>query len=284
MTRPSRLPGALVLAALFIAAPASALDLYGVDLKLGVRGGPNLSFLPKPDDYGDYGEATPYEFAFGAGWDAGLALGVRAFDIASLEFGWLRTHERAEANAFEVEGVRDCGGGRVRCARQTMAYEMSFDAHHLPLLLRLEVPTGVARPFITAGVDFVVKRSNRTFNVVEVDRFPENLDPATQAELIQAWEESAEYQYARNAVLNEAASESYLGLIAGIGLNMAVKPVEIPVEFRFQLYPASGTTLEDRGTFPPRGQTAYDPRLTVAYNDIWRMQIFVLFGLDYVIF
>ncbi|MCB9520356.1 MAG: hypothetical protein H6698_00975 [Myxococcales bacterium] len=272
-----------IVALVAIARPAHALDVYGVDLRLGVRGGPNIAMLPKPDDYSDYGDATPYEFAYGTGWNAGVNLAVRAFDIASLELGWMRAHEHVASNAFELDGVLDCSSGRVRCPKQTLGYEMGFDANHFPIAIRLEVPTGVARPFITAGLDFVTGRTNREFNVVATDPFPENLDPETQGELIDRYAASAEYNYARNAVLNEDAPTSYTGIIAGIGLNMALDKIEVPVEFRLNLYPASGQHLNQRGVFPPRGLTAYDPRITVEYNDVWRMQIFVLFGLDYLI-
>ncbi len=265
-----------------VSSPAAALDIYGVDLKIGVRGGPNIAFLPRPTDSSDDDRVNPQGLFYGLGWDVGGALQFRAFDIIGLEIGWLYTSEQAEA-IIELEGVSDCSGG-PRCAVQETGARLDFNAHHLPIALHLAAPLGTASPFVTAGIDFVLQRNNRSFSTHAIDPYPEDLDPIADAALIESWHNSVEANYLGNATLNDDAPERIAGIIAGVGLNIRVDKIEIPVEFRANIYPVTGSTLNERGVFAPSGMDTYDERITVQYNDTWNYQLFILVGLDYVIF
>lgn len=278
-----RLTTAIVAMVVALAAnQAFALDLYGVDLKLGVRGGPNVAFLPRPVDSGEDDAINPQALFYGVGWNVGTAIQVRAFDIVGLELGWFYASEQAEAR-IELEGVSDCSNG-PRCSVQEAGARLDYNAHHLPLVLQIAAPLGTARPFVTTGIDFVIARNNRSFSTFERDPYPENLDPATQGDLIERWDNSVEAAYLRNATLNRDHPERIAGIIAGVGLNIAVDKIEIPVEFRLNIYPVTGSNLSERGVFAPAGTETYDDRVTVQYNDTWNYQLFIMVGLDYVIF
>lgn len=268
---------------LLIPQQASALDLYGVDLKIGARGGPNISLLPRPTDSNDDDAINPQGLFYGVGWNVGANLQIQAFDIVGLDIGFMYTSEQAEAT-IELEGVSDCSGGGARCRVQETGARLDFNAYHMPIALQLQAPLGTASPFVTIGVDFVLSRKNRSFSTHAIDPYPEDLDPVEDADLIERWDRSVEAAYLRNATLNENAPERIAGIIAGVGLNISVDSIEIPVEFRANIYPVTGDTLSERGVFAPAGLDTYDERITVQYNDTWNYQIFILVGLDYVIF
>lgn len=272
----------LGIAVLTLSADARALDIYGVDLKVGVRGGPNVSFLPRPVDVGEDDELNPQGLFYGVGWNVGLSLTARAFDIVGLEVGWLRGYETAEAT-IELEGVSDCSSG-PRCSVQEVGAQLDFTSHHIPIVLHLSLPLGKARPFVTTGLDLVVARNDRNFSRFTIDPLPDSLDPEEDADLLADWDSSPEAQYYLGADLNEDHDEQILGIIVGAGLNIDVDKFEIPVEFRLNIYPSTGDQLAERGVFPPVGTTTYDPEFQVRYNDTWNYQLMILFGFDYVIF
>jgi len=272
----------LALAVLATATPSLALDFYGVDLKLGLRGGTNVGFLPAPVDVGDDDNINPQALFYGVGWNLGAAVQVRAFDVVGLELGYLRGHDSARA-AIELEGVSDCTRG-PRCRVQKVGARFSHSSHHLPLVLHFALPFGTARPFITTGVDFVLGRGNRTFETFEIDPFPESLDPATQADLMTRWGNSVEAQYLRGASLNEDHPERIGAIIAGLGLNISASDFEVPIEFRLNIYPKTGDELYERGVFAPDGVDTYQDSVALRYNDTFNYQLFVLVGFDYVIF
>lgn len=273
--------GLVVLVA--VAADANALDVHGVDLKLGLRGGPNMVFLPTPVDVDEDDFVNPQGLFWGAGWNLGLALQVRAVDIVGLELGWMRAVEHGEAT-IELEEISDCStGDGTRCEIQEVGAAIDFTAHHIPIALHLTLPKGTARPFATVGVDLVVRRNHREFSRHAIDPLPDDLDPETDADLLSQWDESTEGRYYLNATLRDEHPEFVAGILVGAGLNIVVEQIEIPVEFRLNIYPVTGDELDERGDFPPEGSTAYDPSFTVRYNDTWNYQLFVLFGLDYVI-
>ncbi len=273
----------LAILTLLVALPASAsaLDLYGVDLRVGIRGGPNVPIATEPSDIDAY-PATPYGNFIGFGWNIGWALNVRAFDIAAFVFGVMYSNEKADA-IFQLDDVTDCSRG-PRCHKQEMAGELSWSAIHLPMVVQVSLPVGVARPFLSFGIDIVLDRSNPRYEPVARDRLPESLDPVEDGELLSQWGQSAVANYALNADVNPDTPNTYAGIIAGVGLDIALDQIEIPVEFRLHIYPSAGQSVPERGNFPSRGSNTYDPSFTAQYNDMWQMQLFVLFGLDYVIF
>lgn len=286
MTRHLRV--AVVAATLFVALPAHALDLYGIDLKVGVRGGANISLMAEPAGADAY-RNVPYADYFGVGWNAGVALNFRIFNIGAIEVGWMRSHESA-SGSIELEDVVDCRFNPLNCPRQEIEQEFSFDADHIPIVAQVSLPFGVARPFLSIGADLVIGRNNRELSVTSDDPLPNELDAndPDNADLLEDWATSARAQAALASSLNPDASETYVGLIAGLGVNIVLERVELPVEFRMHLYPESGATLDDRGVFPPActdEECVYvegtpPPR----YNDIWTAQFLVLFGVDYRIF
>lgn len=277
-------PAALV-GTLLLPGAAHALDLFGVDLKIGVRGGPNLSLLNKPAGAEAYG-AVAYPTLYGIGWNVGGALNVRAFRMVALEVGYSFSREQV-ASSYELDDVLDCSAGDGRCDKQRIGIEMSHDATHIPIVAQLVLPLGPARPFVSVGLDLVLGHSNRALSAVEEDPWPENIDGDTDAErdLIDDWATSPAARNVRSATLNDAP-DPYLGILAGVGVDIVPGVVEIPVEFRLALYPSAGGTMSERGAFPGPcvEETCAIAESPLRYNDTWTTQFLVLFGLDYVIF
>jgi hypothetical protein len=267
---------------------AKAAEVFGVDLGVGLRGGPNLSLMNKPAGASVYGD-TPYETYHGGGWNVGAALNLRLFDLVAFEAGYLYASESV-SGTIELQDVRDCRWAPSPCLRQEYDQRFSRRVHHVPLVLQASLPTGIARPFVSLGVDVVFKPSNRTYEVTGRSRLPDELDPNDEgdAALLDLWARSARGQAGLNATVSNNTDDVYAGLVAGIGVDIVLERIEIPVEFRLHLYPASGATIDERGDFAGPCTTedcAYDPaRPAPAYNDIWTTQFFVLFGLDYRIF
>ena len=269
--------------ALSLPSSASGLDIYGVDLKLGLRAEVGANWLPSPTDLGSRDTVRPYDTFVGMGGGFGLALQVRALDIIGLELGWLRTFDTASA-IITVEGINSvrCEPGQS-CPSAEVEARLSHQADHIPLLIQLSLPSGLARPFANVGLDFVVKRHARELELVERDTWPENLDPVEDADLIGAWEQSSEARYLFDGGINRDRRGAYAGIVGGLGVNIAIKNIEIPIELRTTWYPIIGDGIHERGVFAPE-DSEYDPRFATRYNDYWFMQGMVLIGFDYVIF
>jgi hypothetical protein len=277
---------AFLLAALPTA--ANALDLYGVDLKIGVRGGPNVSLLNKPGG-AEAWNSVAYPTMYGIGWNVGGAINFRALRFLGLEVGYTFSREHVAAS-YELDDVLDCSAGDGRCDKQRIGLEMAADTTHIPVVLQFILPLGPARPFVSVGLDLVTARRNQSFTAVEEDPWPEHItgDSEYDLDLIDDWENSPAAVNVRNATINPDTENTHLGILAGFGVDIVPGVVELPVEFRLGLYPAAGGTLPERGVFPgpcAEGECdAADPTNPVLYNDVWTTQFLVLFGLDYVIF
>ena len=287
--RTTAIPAALAAVTLLLAASsASAAEVYGLDLRVGLRGGPNLSLMNKPADARLYGD-TPYETSHGSGWNLGAAINLRLFDIAAFEAGYMYASESV-SGTIELKNVRDCRYAPSPCQRQEVDQTFSRRVHHVPLVLQASLPTGVARPFVSVGVDLVFNPTDRTYEVSGRSPLPDELDPNDEddAALLDQWAVDGLAQATLAGTLSDDTSAFYAGLIAGIGVDIALDRIEIPIEFRFHLYPSSGGTINERGSFAGPCTTedcVYDPaRPSPEYNDIWTTQFFILFGLDYRIF
>lgn len=306
--RPHRYISALAFACTLVAATtASALEIPIVDLKIGIRGGANFSLLNNPADSGELyqytyqnpsgedetGSYIPYTTYVGVGWNAGAALNLRFFKIVGLEVGYQYAHEAARGT-IGLPDVQDCRFSD-QCRDQEVEQEFSHTAHHIPVVVQASLPIGPARPFISLGIDLVLSRTDREYTVNGQSPLPTELDPANADDqaVLDAWNRSPLAQNVLRAGLNPDTRDFYGGFIAGIGVNLVTKRIEIPIEFRFTLYPATGASTSQRGEFgdvctePQRlAGTCGDPlsQPAPAYNDVWTTQFFVLFGLDYLIF
>jgi hypothetical protein len=288
---------------------AMALDLPFADLKIGLRGGANYSILNNPPGTGDlyeYNSPTqadpdrvldyiPYTNYYGAGWNAGAALNVRFIDIIGLEVGYQYARESVRGT-IEVADVQDCRFAPANpCYRQEVEQRISHTAHHVPIVLQASLPLGVARPFISLGLDIVVSRTDRSYEVNARSPLPEERRAGDEIDqgIADQWDVSPRGQNVMRAGLNPDTRDFYGGFIAGVGVNLALKKIEIPIEFRAILYPATGGSITQRGEF---GDVCISEQREAglcgnpldqpapAYNDVWTAQVFVLFGLDFLIF
>lgn len=280
---------AVAAAALLAAAPASALDIGGLDLRIGARGGAGMIMMNEPDDASLYG-STAYPGFRGVAWQFGAALNFRLFGFLGVEAGWLRSLDTV-SGSVELKDVRRCidAAGNGPCQRQELDLVFERTSDHIPLTLQLALPTGVARPFLNVGLDLVVNQSRREFGAQARDPFPEDLDPADpiEATMIEQWEASRIAQNALQSRIYAEGNEAYTGIIAGLGVEIRVKSVAIPIEFRANIYPSAGATMPQRGEFGvpcAAEQCVVNAETAPQYNDRWPMQFMILFGVDYRIF
>lgn len=291
------------------AGQASAFDLPFADLKIGLRGGANYALLNNPSNAGalyEYNaftegnparvlDAIPYTNYYGAGWNAGAALNVQFIDIIGIEVGYQYARESVRGT-IEVADVQDCRFAPGNpCYRQELEQRISHSAHHIPIVVQASLPLGVARPFISVGANLVVARTDRSYEVNARSPLPEERRAGDEIDqgIADQWDVSPRGQNLLRAGLNPDSPDFYGGFIAGLGVNLALKRVEIPIEFRAVLYPATGASITQRGEFGDVCASAQrqagecsNPldRPAPAYNDVWTTQVFVLFGLDFLIF
>lgn len=264
-------------------APAHALDIPTFDLKIGIRGGASVPLLLDPADSGLYPN-VPYTTYYGVGYNFGLNLHFRMFDILSIESGWYRSYDNL-SGTIELNDVREASSdGRLR--KQEFLQRFRTASDHIPVVLQVAIPISVARPFASVGLDFTVNRLQRRYNVERTtDPVPGIDEDGLTAELAAEWAESERGQNALTAALAPDPGLT-VGIIAGLGVNIALDKVELPIELRAVLTPSAGGALNDRGEFPSasqvvsRGTTDTGTR----YNDVWTTQFFILVGLDYLIF
>ncbi len=309
-----------ILSALAIAASALSLttstatawELPIVDLKIGLRGGANIAYMANPPDSDRlyqysfnltdeadseprYSTYIPYDDYYGVGWNAGAALNLRFIDIVGVEVGYQRATESARGT-IEMADVRDCTYAPANpCYRQEVEQEFSLVAHHIPIVAQVYLPLGVARPFLSLGVDIVAARTDRQLTINPRSPLPTqlNTDDPNQAATRAEWDRSPLGQNVLRSELNTGANDMFGGFIAGLGVDIALKRIELPVEFRMHLYPSTGASITQRGEFGtpcprelastgacPAPLSLPAPR----YNDVWTTQFFILFGLDYLLF
>ena len=273
----------LTLVALVALTPqnAAALDIPRLDLKLGLRGGPSVPFMQEPSGMGDFA-TTPYTNYYGLGYNVGLALHFRMLNVISVELGWMRSWDTMRGR-YELDDVLDRSATPAQKQELGQVFEAQRD--HIPIVAQLALPIGVARPFLSFGVDVVTNTTNRSYRVEELnDTVPIGDDySGLSSQLTEDWRRSTPAQNALNAGLDEAPG-THLGIIAGLGVDIALDKFEIPVEFRMHFYPEAGGAMSDRGTFPSGTQQAFEAANAPRYNDTPTMQLFILFGFDYVIF
>lgn len=280
----------LLLAGTLVAsAPAHALDIYGILLKVGLRGGPNIPVMNEPTFDNRLYPYVPYTRYWGLGWNGGVAAHFRVLNILALEVGWMYSTETASGN-IELRNVSDCRGRTAACPNLQVEQTFQQTAHHIPIVLQAHLPLGNASLFASGGIDIVTNRSNRSLRLRSEDPFPQDLNPNNpeEAELLAKWENDGFAQNLLRAQLNDTPN-TIIGLTGGVGINIQTRTIELPVEFRFNIYPASGALLNQRGDFgtpcPDPALCAYDPSSPPPrYNDIWTAQFFILFGLDYILF
>lgn len=273
----------IALVALVALAPRTghALDIPNLDLKVGIRGGPNVPLMLEPSGTSEF-STTPYTNYYGIGYNFGLALHFRMLSIISIEMGWMRSWERMDGRV-ELDTVLDRSTTPAQKQEFTQAFEARRD--HIPIVAQFALPIGVARPFLSVGVDVVANTANRSYEVEELNDPIPGLgdDSRISTQLANEWRNSIEAQNGIAGSLDDDPG-TYIGIIAGLGVDIALEKVEIPVEFRMHFYPSAGGDMSDRGTFPSGTQQAFDSASAPRYNDTPNMQLFILFGLDYVIF
>lgn len=254
---------------------AHAFDIPALTLKAGVRGGASVPFMLEPAGT-EASPDVPYASYYGVGYNVGLNLHFRALDIISIETGWYRSWDNL-SGTIELDDVRESApDGRLRKQEALQRFRTSSD--HIPVVLQVAIPISVARPFVSVGVDFALNRSNRRYNVESSgDPVPGVDEDGLTADLAQQWQQSARGQNLLNATLNDDPGTT-VGIVAGVGVNIALDKVELPVELRAVITPSAGGTLSDRGDFPSSGAGP------TRYNDVWSTQVFLMLGLDYVIF
>ncbi|MCA9562292.1 MAG: hypothetical protein KC561_02330 [Myxococcales bacterium] len=264
----------IVLAALLLFAPsmASALDIPLVDLRIGLRGGPNVNILPEVDE----NDPEPVYPGFaGIGWFIGGALSFDYLSIIGISIELLYSNEQATGSA---EYDEDLGTDQKK---EESEFILSNTALHLPIYIRAQVPGGVARPFVHVGVDFAFNRSNHDLTVEQrgdAPPFDGTCDPSIPT-IDQPGQTPCEVDPFPDRLYVVDGVDSSTSVLVGLGLDIDVGPVTIPIEFRGLIRPSFDSSITERTVIDTSGDF-----VTYRYENEWQYQVFVLFGVNYVIF
>lgn len=132
----------------------AAADMLDLQINVGLKGGLMTSFATEaPDDAQVDYEGRQYVLpdteiygGFGLGPALGLTLEARAEQMYSFETGFYWSNHQAEG--FSDKKVNGIKVGRIYSNQETVAY-------HLPLLLKINMPTGTIKPFLGLGIEFI---------------------------------------------------------------------------------------------------------------------------------
>lgn len=235
---------------------ADALDVPFVDLAIGVRGGPSMSIISKVSEE----DPEPvFPGFFGVGWAVGGGISVDYLDIVGLHIEFIYSSDSATGS---VEFDEDLGDDSKK---ESSDFTFEVTQMHLPIYVRGSIPSGVARPFVHVGIDLVLNRGDHNFVVeqrgdapaydgvcevgIECDPFPQRLFGA------------------------DPVDTSFFVLV-GLGLDIDVGPVSVPVEFRGLINPGYPDSVRERTTL-----STSEPNFR--YGDEFEYMIQILFGVDY---
>ena len=183
-----------------------------LDLSIGLKGGMNGAWTTEvPEDSRvkigsqDYIVDPEYYPMFGLGGDFGLALEVRAFGLVGLETGVRFSFD----NAKGWNDKKDAASGVV-IARVNQ--EQSTTSIRVPLWLKLSATSGLVRPFMGLGIEYV----NQTESTIEytVENRAGTYDPG------------------RLSSRNLIETSSYTGVGGTLGLEIDLGFLKIPIELR----------------------------------------------------
>ena len=238
------------------AGTAFALDIPFIDLRIGVRAGPSLSIISQ------VAEEDPepvYPGFFGVGWAVGGALSVDYLSIVGLNIEFIYSRDSATGS---VEFDDDLGEDSKK---ETSDFTLEASQMHLPIYVRGQIPAGVARPFVNVGIDLVFNRTDGDMIVeqggdapaydgvcepgVECDPFPQRLYGVEEV-------------------------DSELFILVGLGLDIEIGPVDVPIEMRGLIRPGFSDSVNDR-------TVTVDGAPQFLYQNEWEYQIQILFGINY---
>lgn len=186
-----------------------------LDFSVGVKGGMNGSWATEvPEDSRvqlgnqEYLVDPEYYPLFGLGGDLGLAFELRAFGLIGLETGVRFSFD----NGKGWNDKKDANSGAI-LARVNQ--EQSTTSIRVPLFLKLSATSGVVRPYIALGVEFV----NQSESSIEytLENREGIYDPNDFARL-----------QARNLI----EPSSYTGAGANLGIEIDLGVIKIPIELR----------------------------------------------------
>ena len=212
-------------------------DGFRLDLAAGVKGGLTGAWMlevPANRTVGaQTGESKSYYAGFGTGGDIGLSLDVRALGIVGLESGVRLSFDNAEG----YNDINEANTGE----RLVRVYQrQSTTSFRVPLLLKLSSPSGVVRPVLGLGIEFVNQTdSSISYEVEEVNG------------------REAESQTRARERRNQIEPSNYRLLTAAFGIEIDVGPVKIPIELRAQYnINYAGESFEERVRVEGQGADA----------------------------
>lgn len=219
----------LLLSSVALAGP---LPLKGGVGLHGLGGG---TFLEQPLEAEVDGYVVPSQGWAGFGGGGGLTLEGRAFDAVGLEIGFFRRHDVARST-FEFNGT-------------DMPFQVSQNAWHVPIQLKVGLPTGVVRPQLFGGGQFVMPGA------------PEITQPSGLGTEL------------------SATSEPYKAWAFGFGLEFVPKglPIDlrVPLGLRGAYNTGVGTNAGDRADYTFTGS-----RLdAIDYRSVWTWHAAATLGL-----
>ncbi len=185
------------------------------------------TFMNQPLENEVDGYLVPAQGWGGFGPGGGLALELRAFDVVGLELDIIRRTDVARTT-FTLSGVGE------------FPFEARQPAWHIPVLVKVGMPTGVVRPNLVGGGQFIIPGdpSNTQPDGIEID-------VTTRSEAYKAW-------------------------AFGLGFEFAPKglPIDlrIPLNLRGAYNTGVGNSSSERADYTFFGDTIS----AIDYRTVWR--------------
>lgn len=190
---------------------------FPLQLSAGLKGGLNgVAGYGLPDNAQITGtDGTIYTFNrpeyyghFGLSGSGGAALEIRAMDFVGLEFGFYY----AQDNANGYVDKNDANTGRTLTRIES---HQTTTAYHIPIMLKLNVPSSVVRPFLGLGLGFV-RQIDSDLEYTE-DPQAGRLGPGELDRLNRR---------------NQIETSNYMNFLFSLGIEVVAGPVRIPIELR----------------------------------------------------
>ena len=261
----SRLPlciiSALVVLGITSTGFAQAKKPATLEIGVGIKGGMNGSWATEVPEQSrirsgnqEYVVDPEYYPLFGLGGDFGLSVDIRAWGLIALETGFKVSFDNGKGWNDKKQAGSDTVITRINQEQSTLSYR-------IPLMLKLSGTSGLVRPYLSLGAEFVIQSENN-IEYTEEKRAGQ-LAPGELERLQQR---------------NQIDPSSYVGLGGALGLEIDLGFLRIPIELRGLYNVNYGESFDERVKVEGDNPNAWVFRYNGMYQGHFGFSIGILYN------